>query len=365
MTNHYEAVLAISSAEGSTLHRGTGVLIDGGRYILTAAHLVDGNAQTPTNITIRSQDTSYLPAIKSISVHPDWDSATFNHDIALIELATPITHLQGLPLYRDATPLGAEFVRVGYGDGPDAPQHIGTNIYDATGEVLNAPYNRSIPDGTQLLYDYDNGSEAQNMLNQLTDSHSSSTPTSMETLAISGDSGGPALVDGKIAGIASYVVQDRQYDADEDTPSSPGESGADSNVAAYLPWLDYLMEGNPDYQPPQSPTDVLTQIAEPDFGTVENYFLLSMNTPADETVRLWFSTRDGTATAGEDYEAASGWVEIAAGEQQAAIPVTILGDQAVEGRETLFLDITDPSGQWLGSQTLSASHSILDNDTLL
>ncbi len=235
--SYYPAVLAIATLDGNIIHRGSGVLLAGGKYILTAAHLVAGDS-TAADISLGGPGSLGLPGIKNIVVHPDWDPGTYNNDIAIIELEQPITAIEGLDLYRGDALLGQQFVRVGYGDGPDASQHIGTNVYDAPGEVLNDPYARQIPDGSQLLYDFDNGSDQQNMLANFTGYHSDSTPSDQEVLARAGDSGGPALINGQVAGIASYVVADPSYDVDSDVASSPGEVGADTSIVNYLSWID-------------------------------------------------------------------------------------------------------------------------------
>ncbi len=83
-----------------------------------------------------------------------------------------------------------------------------------------------------------------------------------------------------------------------------------------------------------------------------------MELPA--TVR--FRTSDGTATAGADYEAANTTVEFAPGQQYAGVAVTVLNDGLVEGQETLFLHLSDPTG---GAALGAASNLvafITDND---
>lgn len=79
-----------------------GSLVDE-KWVLTAAHCVteeddNGNpvlAATPTHVVVGITDLSdgsqaQTIAIDSITFHPDYDPASFNNDIALIELATPV-----------------------------------------------------------------------------------------------------------------------------------------------------------------------------------------------------------------------------------------------------------------------------------
>ncbi len=361
IATHYPAVLEVSHTSG----RGSAVLLEGGRFILTAAHLV-ASADQPEQLRLRSLDLNVLPAITAIHIHPDWDASSFNNDLALLELATPISGINGLALYRDPLPIGETFIMAGFGNGTGTAQHIGTNSLDTTGEVLNGPYNRDIPANSQFLSDYDNGSAAQNMLASLTGVSSSALPTSAESISLPGDSGGPALLNGQVAGIASYIIADPTYDSDPDNVSSTGEVAAYSNINSYLNWIDYTSQGNPVYQPPSQPADVSTTVAEPDFGSVINHFLLTLNSASSQSITLWYQTIEGSALAGQDYEASEGWLTLAPGETQLSIPVSILGDRQSEADETFSLQISDPSNQWLAQGiTLIASHTITDNDTLI
>lgn len=358
INTHYPAVIEVSH----TSSRGSAVLLAGGRYLLTAAHLVDAINQ-PGQLRLRSPDTSTLPDITAVYIHPDWDATLFTNDLALLELNSPITSITGLALYRGATPVGETFTQAGFGNG--AGQHIGTNIWDSTGEVLNARYGRTVPADSQLLADFDNGNTAQNILNSFTGVSSSVQPTSAEAISKPGDSGGPAILNGQIAGIASYIIADPTYDSDPETAASAGEAAAYSNISHYLSWIDYTTQGNPQYLPPHQVSDVNKAVTEPDFGTVLNHFLLTVNTPATQPITLWYQTQDGSALAGEDYEASEGWLTLAPGESQFSIPVNILGDRQTEGDETFSLKITDPSEQWLTQGiSLIASHTIIDNDLL-
>jgi len=269
--SYYPAVLAVATLDGDVIHRGSGVLLAGGRYILTAAHLVAGDSAA-ADVSLSNLDQLGLPAVSNIFVHPGWDPATYNNDIAILELAQPVTAIEGLDLYRGGALLGQEFVRVGYGDGPDVAQHIGTNIYDAPGEVLNGPYGRDVPDGSQLLYDFDNGADAQNMLDHFVGYSSDAQMTVAETLARAGDSGGPALINGQVAGIASYVVADPGYDGDSVVASSAGEAGADTHVASYLGWIDDVT-GVANVELPVIPgeaVDLVDVIESPEAGGFES-----------------------------------------------------------------------------------------------
>lgn len=60
------------------------------------------------------------------------------------------------------------------------------------------------------------------------------------------------------------------------------------------------------------------------------------------TVTVAFATRNGTASAGSDYVAANGQLTFRPGETSKTIPVSIMGDTAVEENETVILALSSP-----------------------
>ena len=70
----------------------------------------------------------------------------------------------------------------------------------------------------------------------------------------------------------------------------------------------------------------------------------------------------GTATSGDDFEALSGSVQVAAGATSVNIPVTILDDTLDERDETVMLTLKPAAGYAVGSQKVHTL-TITDNDT--
>ena len=62
------------------------------------------------------------------------------------------------------------------------------------------------------------------------------------------------------------------------------------------------------------------------------------------TVTVNYATADGTATAGEDYTAASGTLTFNPGETVKTISIALLEDDATDGEETLTLTLSNPAG---------------------
>jgi len=88
-----------------------------------------------------------------------------------------------------------------------------------------------------------------------------------------------------------------------------------------------------------------------------------MSASSANAVSFDFATSDGTATAGVDYQANSGTIQIDPGETEASVAVTVFGDVDDEGDETLDLDLSNPVNATLA--TASAIGTIVDDDGVI
>ncbi len=80
-------------------------------------------------------------------------------------------------------------------------------------------------------------------------------------------------------------------------------------------------------------------------STSQGGAMIELSAPAPPGgVRFRYATADGTATAGSDYTATSGTLELAPGEKSVFIPITWSGDDVVEGNEDFHLLISDVTG---------------------
>ena len=73
-------------------------------------------------------------------------------------------------------------------------------------------------------------------------------------------------------------------------------------------------------------------------------FRVSLSRAASGTVTVEYATSNATATAGEDYTAASGTLRFGAGETSKTIAVSVLDDAHDEGHETFTLRLSNASG---------------------
>ena len=77
-------------------------------------------------------------------------------------------------------------------------------------------------------------------------------------------------------------------------------------------------------------------------GRIE--FAVTLDRAASGEVTVQYATADGSATAGEDYTAASGTLTFAAGERSKTVSVALLDDAVDDGGETFRLLLSNPTG---------------------
>lgn len=362
----------------------TGTLLFDGRAILTAAHLFDGKTGT-AQVTFETRSgTQTLTGTKILS-HSGYDSQG-NNDLALVWLsgAAP-TAAERYDIYRDGNEIGQSFTMVGYGrtgtgntgaSSSDTTSPIRlkvANQFDADASTLKSNLGSGMAwtplSGTQLVADFDDGSSTHDALGQLI-YRSDIGLGWAEGLIAQGDSGGPAFLNGQVAGVASYTASlsrgSVSPDIDTSTNSSFGEVAAWQRVSNYQQWIDQSLRANYS-NAPTKPDEVKKEVPEGSSGTSYAYFLLQftgVRSDPNQILSVDYLTRDGTATAGSDYIAVSGTLNLYPGENQTVIPVEIIGDNTPEPSETFYLDVFNPVGGSFGEGVvkLTAVRTILDDD---
>lgn len=104
-----------------------------------------------------------------------------------------------------------------------------------------------------------------------------------------------------------------------------------------------------------------TLVREGNAGTSVATFTIRLGAPALDPVVVQYATQDGTATAGSDYQAASGSLTFARGQISKTVTVNVIGDTVIEDHETFQLVVTATGGD--GSATAAGTASIQDDDT--
>lgn len=377
----YDGVVRVSAGG----FYGTGVLLFDGRAVLTAAHIFSGQLNS---VTVHFETAAGKQEIASsrVLIHQAYDASNSNNDLALVWLpsAAPVAAERFQP-YRKSDEVGQTMTLVGYGKpatgdtgvftdyGGSPIRQKASNVWDADMSALKRQFASGMGwtplPNSQLVADFDDGTRMHDALGQFLDLNSTGLGAA-EGLISTGDSGGPAFIQGQVAGVASYSASlsqgETKPDPDGVTNSTYGEIAAWQRVSYYQQWIDLsLRAAYPNT--PTKPEDVKKQVPEGNNGTSYAYFLLQFTgvRSSDALVlSVDYATRDGSATRGQDYVALSGTLKLYPGEVQAVIAVEVMGDAMPEADEVFYLDVTNPVGGSFGHGlvTLTAMRTIVNDD---
>lgn len=363
---------------------GTGALLYDGRAVLTAAHLSSGWTKGGS-ILFETRDGQKTIGINGAVLHPLYDSRNINNDLALIWLSAPApTDAERYTLYRDPDEIGQAFSLIGYGipgtgnqgiidSASSSVRRIAENRFEAEAYELKQIFGDGLAwtpqQDTLLVADFDSGLARNDALGRFMDRYDNGLGA-LEGMITPGDSGGPALIDGRIAGLASYSAALEfgliEPDVDSILNSSFGELGFWTRVSPYQQWIDQsLRQAWTDA--PSRPEDVKKSLPEGNSGTSLTYFLVEfhgLRIDPDAWLSVDYRTLDGSALAFEDYLPVSGTLILYPNEYDAVIPVEILGDSRPEPDEIFFLEIFNPVGGGFpdGAVSLIAARTILNDD---
>jgi len=231
--------------------QGNGVLLESGRHLLTAAHVVEAIvdfSRVEVDFNTHVSISVALPVVKSITIHPQWNanSSEAGYDLAVVEFEDVVDGvILRLPIYKDSDEIGKQFVKTSYSPRVDPETGVVTtggwdtinNRFDQTTDILNDLYSGVIPLGNQLLYDFDNGSTVNDALGSLYGI--AGTGVVNEGTVFSGDSGSASVIDGKIAGITGWgSTIGTPPDVLAGTNGTYGEIISEARVSFFADWIE-------------------------------------------------------------------------------------------------------------------------------
>src|SRR5574344_1589532 len=375
ITDYYNGVLKLGDGQSY----GTGNLLYDGRSLLTAAHVFDGRNYDRLKIYLYDGVKNFTDYVK-ITIHPTYDDYNINDDIAIVTFEQTFDSMyQRYQLYRDNSEINKKYIAVGYGDvgtgytGETFADEIyklkTTNTFDADLKTLIDYANETLPwkpiKDAILISDFDNGYSNTDIIGSLSNKPHYGTGE-MEGNIASGDSGGAAFIDNKIAAIASYSTTLNKNgigDINSTLDSSFGEIAAYQRVSYYAEFIDKTIRENLP-NAPKTKEQVKKVVDEDD---IYAYFMLEylpLRNSVDDIISVNYKTVDGTAIAGSDYIKTSGQLNLYKDESYAIIPVELINDNIKEDNEYFYLEVSNPNYGSFGDGvvTLTAIRTIVDDD---
>ncbi|WP_439594592.1 Calx-beta domain-containing protein [Falsiroseomonas sp.] len=145
--------------------------------------------------------------------------------------------------------------------------------------------------------------------------------------------------------VAIRILGDTAYEADENfsfTLRQPGGPAALSTTANFA--IGTILNEDAPPLPTVAFDGAWPEILEGDAGRSLVGFTVRLSAAATSPVTVAYSTADGGALAGADYEAQSGRLVFAVGETAKTIFVAVLGDRVYEPNESFFLRLDGVTG---------------------
>lgn len=102
---------------------------------------------------------------------------------------------------------------------------------------------------------------------------------------------------------------------------------------------------------------------EGDAGTTTLSFPVTLSSAAGQTVSVGYATADQTAVAPSDYAAANGTVAFKPGETVKTIPISVVGDLAIERDESFTVTISSPGNATIANATATGTIATDDEVT--
>jgi hypothetical protein len=104
-------------------------------------------------------------------------------------------------------------------------------------------------------------------------------------------------------------------------------------------------------------------VTEGNSGTVDANFTISLSAPSAQTVTVAYSTADGTATSGSDYQPKSQTLTFNPGETSQVVSIAVNGDRVGESAEGFSVKLTNPTNAFISRAT--AQGTILDDEPVV
>ena len=167
---------------------------------------------------------------------------------------------------------------------------------------------------------------------------------------------------GQVSARITVLVSGDDVDEDDETFTVTLQDASNAVLVDAMATGTIVDDDDPPVVPPVQPDMSIADalVTEGDTGFSEAVFDVTLSHDTSETVTVSYATADVTASAGDDYQAASGVLTVAAGEVSARITVLVSGDDVDEDDETFTVTLQDASNAVLVDAM--ATGTIVDDD---
>jgi hypothetical protein len=239
----------------------SGALI-GPSAVLTAAHcLTDSsgvNRVSSLSVEFTTADGIVTRQGETSAAHPEWAGSIGSiYDVAVVQLSAPAgPYVDIYDLYSGPLPYDEVVALAGYGRRGSGA--TGANLSSGMRRQGTNQFELTL-DGALLLSDFDNGLKKNDSFCRdlgMCPPHFAGTGTTYEANIAPGDSGGPALLNGQLVGIASFGLRlhNSTADVDDTLNFSAGELAGHIYAPAHADWIySFLNVETVPYQGPVVP----------------------------------------------------------------------------------------------------------------
>jgi hypothetical protein len=331
----------------------TATLLPNGNYLLTAAHVFTQFAFEAVGAVFHLPGGNTEVFVDTAILGPGWNGNPFNTaDIAVAHLVNMApAEADRFDIYRETDEVSQNLETLGYGRSgtgsqgsvlPAGSKRDGENRIDAFGQALNGSVYLpgTVTPDRHLVFDFDSGNSANDASGFFLGIPNLGLG-SLEVSTAPGDSGGPALIDGRIAGVTSFGQGFNGFtDVLSGTNASFGEFAVDTRVSAFASWIDSVV----DIIAPTTPTTPDLLQAD-DTGPINS----------DNVTRLTTLRFTGSADPNTSITLLDGSTPIATGTSNGSGVWTLTASNLTPGVHNMAARATDLAGNLATSSALSVN----------